>query len=273
MRTDASSSAYVVGVEADAGVAVATDRGGGREHRVQHRLLGGLHDGGEERVQVASAEGDPVRPLVAVQPHPGAEAEEDLAAAVMGHRARTRQAEADPAREPGARGAVDGRVRDDDAQAGAGGLVGTRLQRREEPAERQTGHDQLVAYAEVGEQQDPDGVAGGRHARRGADAALEAEAGHPGAGADSALGGRLPRASGRHGGGVGSAYVVPAHLHPPTVVEVGVVALADDRDHHVVGDAAVALELDLAGGVVDPSELHGRGQVDRGLGSTPTPGQ
>ena len=69
-----------------------------------------------------------------------------------------------------------------------------------------------------------------------------------------------------------SAYVVAAHLHPPTVVEVGVVALADDRDHHVVGDAAVALELDLAGGVVDPAELHGRGQVDRGLGGTPLPG-
>jgi acetoin utilization deacetylase AcuC-like enzyme len=115
-------------------------------------------------------------------------------------------------------------------------------------------------------------VARGRHPRRGADAALEAEAGHPGAGADGALGGRLAAAARGRRGGVGAADVVGADLHPPTVVEVGVVALPHDRDHDVVGDAAVALELDLTGGVVDAPELHGRGQVDGGLGGPPLAG-
>ena len=85
--------------------------------------------------------------------------------------------------------------------------------------------------------------------------------------------GGIPGAARRQRSGVGGAYVVTADLHPPTVVEVGVVALPHDGDHDVVGDAAVAFELDLTGSVVDPPQLHGRGQVDRGLGSPPLLGR
>ena len=72
--------------------------------------------------------------------------------------------------------------------------------------------------------------------------------------------------------GVRGPDVVAGHLHPAAVVEEGVVALADDRDHHVVGDAGVLLERDLARGVVHPAELHGRGQVDRRLERAPLAG-
>ena len=58
-RSPAQQGEHLGGVQRLAGVAVAAERGRGGEHRVQHRLLGGLHDGGEQRVEGAAAAGPP----------------------------------------------------------------------------------------------------------------------------------------------------------------------------------------------------------------------
>ena len=105
--------------------------------------------------------------------------------------------------------------------------------------------------------------------RRLSDAALEAEARHPGAGADAALLGSIagPRAlvrllPRRH-------HVVAGDLHPSCVAEVGVVALADDGYDHVVADAGMRLHIQLAHRVVHTAELHRRRQHDRCLDEPP----
>jgi hypothetical protein len=65
--------------------------------RVEHRLLGGLDGAGEERVQLAA--GQAARGRAAARVGAGSEREEDLAAAVVGDRARPREAEPGPPRE------------------------------------------------------------------------------------------------------------------------------------------------------------------------------
>ena len=106
----------------------------------------------------------------------------------------------------------------------------------------------------------------------GADAALEAEARHAGAGADRALAGRA-RSTPREASAAACAARTSSavDLHPAAVVEERVVALGDHRDHHVVGHPGVLLERDLARGVVHPAELHRRGQVDRRLDAPHSP--
>ena len=128
------------------------------EHRVQHRLLGRLDDGGEQRVEPAPGHAPGWRPAaVAVQPQPGAERQEDLAAAVVGDRARPGQAQPDPTGQPCARRAVDGRVGDDEPDAGPRRPVRPAA-RRQQPAHRHAGHDQLLAQPEVRHQQHGDRV-------------------------------------------------------------------------------------------------------------------
>ncbi len=104
--------------------------------------------------------------LVAVQPHPGAERHEDLAAAVVRHRTGAGQAEPDPPGQPGARGAVDRCVGDDQPDARSGGLLRRRRSRRQQPPDGHAGDDQLLADAEVRHQQHGDRVALGGHPRR-----------------------------------------------------------------------------------------------------------
>ena len=89
--------------------------------------------------------------------------------------------------------------------AGFGGAAGAGGSSR---PERHAGDDQVLADAEVREQQDGDRVALGRHPGGGADAALEAQARHAGAGADRSLVRRRSAAAGAEGGLVRSADVV-----------------------------------------------------------------
>src|SRR5689334_16958087 len=85
------------GVEALAGVAVATRHDGRAEHRVEHRLLGGVDDGLEEVVEAATGDARVLRrSTVAVGTAGGGRGQEDLATAVVRGRARAGQPEADP---------------------------------------------------------------------------------------------------------------------------------------------------------------------------------
>ncbi len=176
--------------------------------------------------------------------------------------------EPDPPGEPGAVGADDRGVGHDDADARTGrpGRVDLLRQR---PSHWHAVDGQPFPLAEVGEQEHGHGVSLGGDAGRGTDAALEAQARHPGAGPDGPLGRRTGAAAGGKGSRVGGHHVVVLDLHPAAVVEEGVVTLPDHWDHHVVGDPVVALQLDPAGGVVDPAELHRRREVDRRLEHAP----
>ena len=228
------------GVQRLAGVAAATDGGGCGEHRVQHRLLGRLDDGGEERVErrgrsAARAVGPPGR---------------GRAAARCRSRGRSRRCRGGrPTRRGPARARSGGPAARRTAPSTGASVTTTP---RQEPAgfagcrtaaggsSRPTGVPATTSSSRT-----PKFVSSrtatvwpvGGHPRRRTDAALEAQAGHAGPGADRALVRRCRRAAGRERGGVRGAYVVGGHVHPAAVVEEGVVALADDRDHHVVGDA------------------------------------
>ena len=120
-----------------------------------------------------AAERRPVRRLVAVEPHPGAERHEDLAAAVVRHRPGAGQAEPDPPGQPRAGGAVDRGVGDDDPDARPGRLSGAE---GAGGSSRPTGTPATTSSsrdAEVGDQQHGDRVPLGGHPRGRADAALE----------------------------------------------------------------------------------------------------
>ena len=114
------------------------------------------------------------------------------------------------------------------AGAGAGGVrVG-----RQQPADRDAVDGEPLALAEVGHQQHADRVPVGTHPGRGADAALEAQARHPGARADRALGRRQQpsRPTSRAAAPAPRATSAAVDLHAARVVQERVVALADHRD-------------------------------------------
>ena len=102
-------------------------------------------------------------------------------------------------------------------------------------------------------------------ARRRADAGLEVEARHAGAGPDAAFG------HGAGGGGVQrGAHVLLVHVHAAQVVEQAVVALADDRHDGVLdADARVAVHHPAHGGVVDGAGALRVGEHDRRLDEAP----
>ena len=212
-----------------AGVAVAPDGGRRGEHRVEHRLLGGLDGRGEQRVERAA--GDQVGPVGRPSRSsriPVPNAEEDLAAAVVGDRAGPRQPEPDPAGQPRAGGAVDRRVGDDHPDARAGGCrsgataAGPSSRPTGTPATTHSSRTPKFVSSSTATVWPSGGDPGG-----GADAALEVEARHPGAGPDRALRRRRGRRRVRPSAAAcGGAHVVGGHLHPAAVVEEGVVALA-----------------------------------------------
>ena len=150
------------------------------------------------------------------------------------------------------------------AASGAGG---------EQPPDRHAGDDQLLADAEVRQQQHGDRVALGGDPGGGADAALEVEARHARC---------RPRPRPR-----------PAASPPPREASAAACAartssavtcirrqsLRKESSHSPTtgittssATSGCALELDLAGGVVHPPELHRRGQVDRRLRRSPLGG-
>ena len=86
-------------------------------------------------------------------------------------------------------------------------------------------------------------------------------------------GGRRRRPPARAAVQRGAARRRRLDLHPAGVGQEAVVALGHDRDDHVVGaDARVLGHHQLAGRVVDPADLHRRGQEDRRLGQPPLGG-
>ena len=263
---------HVVDGDAVAGVAVAPGDGGGGEHRVQHGLLGRLDDPREVVVEgTARHRGRPLGVAVAVQSKAGAEAHEDLAAAVVCDGARAREPESDASSEPDARGPVDRGVGHHDADARPSRRGRALRRRAEQTTHRDTGHDALLADPEVGHEQDRDGVLADPPRRR-TDAALEVETGHARPGPDGTLVGRDRRADGGAGGLPRSHHVLVLGLHAAGVVEPGVVALGHHRDDEVHRGRGVVLELDPTGRVVDAAQLQGRGEVDRRLGAAPLRG-
>ena len=68
----------------------------------------------------------------------------------------------------------------------------------------------------------------------------------------------------------GRRDVVVLHVHAAGVGEPRVVAFPHDRDHHVVDtDPRLFVHQEAACRVVDPTDLHGRGQEDRALDDAP----
>ena len=113
----------------------------------------------------------------------------------------------------------------------------------------------------------------GRDPRRRADAALEAEAGHPGAGADRALGGRRRRPARGQRRRVRGAHVVGRR---PACARQ---SLRNESSHSpttgITTSSATPACCSRAiwqRGVVHPAELHRRGQVDRRLDDAPLAG-
>ena len=195
----------------------------------------------------------------------GREREEDLAAAVMGDRARPGEAEPGPPGEPLELRGVQRRVGGDDRDAASGrrARVEAVADRREH---RHAVDPQVASRAEVREHEHADRrVDLGDEAARRADAALPAERDHAGARADTPL---LDRAAARGGDRAGG--VCRLDLHRARVVQPAVVALADDRDHDVVdADRRVGLAGDRHGAVEDAADRHRRGEVDRRLDQAP----
>ncbi len=127
-------------------------------------------------------------------------------------------------------------------------------------ADRDAVDAQLVAAAEVGLHQHADGVAavvGRQPARRGADAALEAVADHPGAAADVAFGHRSTAGIVER-----LEHVRLLHVTAADVVQRAVPGLGHDRQ-----EAPVALGVPLGhvgdGGVVHGADAAGVGDEDR----------
>ena len=165
---------------------------------------------------------------------------------------------------------IDRCVGDHDADARAGRPLGVRRPRAA-AARRDAVDGQPLALAEVGEQQDRHGVPVGRDPRRRADAALEAQAGHPGAGADRAL----RRAASPRRARPARRACAAATSSCSTCIRRQ--SLRNESSHSpttgittVVGHPGVLLERDPAGRVVDAAQLHGRGEVDRRLERRPT---
>jgi len=253
------------------GVAVAAGHGHRLEQAVQHRFLGGLGGRGEIVVQRAPGDRRPGRGPAARRAQPGGQGQEDLAAGMLPGAAGPGQAQAGPAGQPLAAGAVQRPVgqHDHDARAGRPGRGLSRPGAGQQPARGQPGHGEPVPDAEVGHRDHADRDPAGQHSGRGADAALVTEAAHPGARADRALGGRAGP-GGPAGRGQRIPHVLVADLHPAWFAEEAVVALGHDRDDDVVDtDPWLFRDQQFAGGVVDPAELHGRGEEHRGLGQPP----
>ena len=184
---------------------------------------------------------------------------------MVGDRARSCEPEAGAPSKPLELRRCERRIRRDDCDAAAAGircLVGTLV---EQAADGDPVHPELLARAEVCEQEDADSVVSGAPAR-GADPALPVEATHSGARTDCALlelGRRL---------GDRAADVARLHVGHPRVREPAVVALADNGDHDVVDtDARVARHRHRDGAVVDAADRVGRGEVDRRLENPPLP--
>ena len=216
------------------------------DERVEDRLLGGLDDRREVRVQ--GAPGDEAQ---RAQPVAGLAVER---LRVRRERARVagREREEEVAGEVGAGGAgaadagrhaageraalvrqqrrVGGHDRHDRAGARRGEEVRHRVVVRERRADRHAGDRQLLAIAEVGLDEDADGVLPDAP-RGGPGAALEVVAVHPGPAADRAL---LdgPAARGVERGDHDGLGHVPA----VDVVEVAVPGLARDRQEPGVGE-------------------------------------
>ena len=142
---------------------------------------------------------------------------------------------------------------------------------RRQPADRDAVDGQPLAVAEVGQDEHADGVAGRHHPGRGADAALEAQAAHPGAGADRPLGRSL--AAGR------ARAASSAALTSAAVTCIRRASFRKLSSHSatigMITSSAIPAVLghqQLAGRVIDPAELHRRGQEDRRLGQAPLGG-
>ena len=183
---------------------------------------------------------------------------------------RACQPEPDPAREPLAAALVERRVGDDDPEAGPG------RRRQRYGRARRAGHrpgpgdGQPVPLPEVRQEHDPDDVPVGQHPRRGADAALPAEAAHAGAGTDGALLGRTVLPTERCAWDSAAATSSSVTCMQRASVQPRVVALPHDRNDDVVdADRRLLGHQQAAGGVVHTADLHRRGEEDRCLRHAP----
>ena len=201
----------------------------------------------------------------------GGEGDDDLARAVRGERARAADAERGALAEAHQLRRQERRVGGDDRDDRAGVALAPRRRvgRLQHLADRRAVDAQRAHHAEVRLHQDPDGVVGpldADPARAGADAGLEVAGDEAGPGADRALG----HLAGRRLLD-GAVDVLGADVAADGVVQPGVVALADQRDHHVVlaADLGPLLGHPLDRGVRDLADRHGVGEQDRRLQEAP----
>ena len=254
----------------------------GDRHRlqqaVQHGLLGRLHHGGEVVVQRAAGDGGPGRHGAARRAQPRGQGQEDLPARVVRGAADPGQAQPGPAGQPLAGGRVQRPVgehhHDARARGARPGRSGPGTWPRpggigQQAPGRHPGHREPLPVAEVGHRDHPDRRPAGNHPGCGPDPALVAQAAHPGSRADRALScGTRP--GGRPGRCQRLPHVVPLHLHRAVFAEKTVVALGHDRDDDVLGtDRRLLAGEQLAGRVIHPAQLHGRGQEHGRLGQPP----
>ena len=191
----------------------------------------------------------------------------------MGSRSGAGQPEAHPRRQASTARGVDRRVGDDDTDTRPGRRRCDVWRRTQAAAHRNAGDRESIPAPEVGQHECRDDVAVRQQPRRGPDAAFPAEAGHARAGADGAeadvarckvAADRAPR------GGERRRHVVVLHVHAAGVVEPRVVAFTHDRDDHVVdSDPRLLVDEQAARRVVDPTDLHGRGEEDRSFRKAP----
>ena len=157
--------------------AVDARRSWSRRTGVEHGLLGRLDRGGEERVEVAAGDRRAGRRAAAQRAQTGRQRQEDLAARVVAGAAGAGQPEAGPAGEPLAAGGVQRPVGDDDDDARPG-RAGDRAPRRGGSC-APTGTPATVsrsASPKFASTRTPTVWPDGHDPRRGADAALPAEA-------------------------------------------------------------------------------------------------
>ena len=197
----------------------------------------------------------------------GREGEEDLAAAVVGDRAGAREPEAGAARDALELRGVQRRVGGDDDDAAAGRSRRAPAARVAEQApDRHAVDAQLARRAEVRQHEHADGRAA-RDAARRADAALVAEAHHPGAGADGALGAPPPRAA--------SASARPASAASTCTTRASLSQLSSHSATTGMTTSStptrrVGRHRGRHGAVEDAPDGHRRRQVDRRLDHAPT---
>ena len=211
------------------GHAAVAPAGARRPERVEHGLLGRVDRGGEERVEVErrrSRRAGAARRAAREETR----SEEDLAAAVVGDRAGAGEPEAGAAGDALELGEVERRVGGDDGDAAARRACAAARRRR--PSSRPTGTPSTRRSRREPKFASTSTPTVAPLRRRGWPCRCR-----PSSRSRSSRCRRPPRPRPRRRrGGVRqrAARVGRLDLHDARVVEPAVVALADDRDHHVV---------------------------------------